>query len=261
MPREQDKGRFQPSLDALDRRDLPAAGLSAGLSGGVLHVVGTSSSSPIVIDVLASISRKGVSGIVVVEGVGTYKASLVKQVVVSEVTGEAVVVHRARRWNPAIQVLPPTSPPVVTNPPVTNPPVTNPPAVALSATEQAIVNLVNQVRQQNGLGALTVNAKLVQAAKIHANDMATLNIMAHDLPGAALPGLIDRARYVGYQYSSMGENIAYNFPDATSVMNAWMNSPGHRANILDPSYTEIGVGIALDSQGSPYYCQVFGSPA
>ena len=261
MPREQDKGRFQPSLDALDRRDLPAAGLSAGLSGGVLHVVGTSSSSPIVIDVLASISRKGVSGIVVVEGVGTYKASLVKQVVVSEVTGEAVVVHRARRWNPAIQVLAPTSPPVVTNPPVTNPPVTNPPAVALSATEQAIVNLVNQVRQQNGIGALTVNAKLVQAAKIHANDMATLNIMAHDLPGAALPSLIDRARYVGYQYSSMGENIAYNFPDATSVMNAWMNSPGHRANILDPSYTEIGVGIALDSQGSPYYCQVFGSPA
>ena len=143
----------------------------------------------------------------------------------------------------------------MTNPPANNPP----PTVTLPATQQAIVDLVNQARRQNGLSALKVNAKLVQAAQIHANDMASFNLMAHDLPGAALPGLADRARFVGYQYTSMGENIAYNFSDANSVMTAWMNSPGHRANILDPSFTEIGVGITLDSQGSPYYCQVFGS--
>ena len=263
MPCERKNGRYRPSLDVLDRRDLPAAGVTASLHGGVLSVSGTSATTPIVLDVFATPSRKGITGVIVVEGVGSYKAALVKQVVIHEVWGESVIIHRAKRWNPSIQVVTPVSPaapPVVTTPPVTAPPVTSPPSVTLSAAQQAIVGLVNQYRGQNGLVALKVNAKLVQAAQIHANDMAAMNLMAHDLPGAALPGLADRARFVGYQYSTMGENIAYNFPDAASVMNAWMNSPGHRANILDSSYTEIGVGIALDSQGSPYYCQVFGSP-
>lgn len=259
---EQSHGRFRPRLDVLDRRDLPATGVTAGLTAGVLNVVGNSSTAPVVVDIFAAFSRKSVTGLIVVEGVASFKASLVKQVVISEVSGESVVVHRSRQWNPVIRVLPPVNPvppPVVTQPPIGNPPGTNPPTVTVSATQQTIINLVNQARQQNGLRALTLNTKLLQAAQIHANDMASMNTMAHDLPGAALPGLIDRARYVGYQYSSMGENIAYNFPDATSVMAAWMNSPGHRANILDPSFKEIGVGIAFDSQGSPYYCQVFGS--
>jgi uncharacterized protein YkwD len=125
----------------------------------------------------------------------------------------------------------------------------------------AIVNAVNAQRVLNGLAPLTVNPKLVEAAQIHAHDMATLGIMAHDLPGAALPGLLDRANYVGYNFTTLGENIAFNYPDVASVMNGWMNSPGHRANILGADYTEIGVGIALDSAGEPYYCQVFGHPA
>jgi uncharacterized protein YkwD len=129
-----------------------------------------------------------------------------------------------------------------------------------SAAEQAIVNAVNAVRAQNGLAPLTVNSKLVEAAKIHAADMARLDQMAHTLPGVPLPGLADRANYVGYNYSLLGENIAYGYPDVASVMNGWMNSAGHRANILGAGYTDIGVGIAYDSQGVPYYCQVFGAP-
>ena len=90
--------------------------------------------------------------------------------------------------------------------------------------------------------------------------MAALDVMAHDLPGAALPGLADRAAYVHYNFSVLGENIAFNYPDTASVMTAWLNSAGHRANILGADYTEIGVGIAYDAAGMPYYCQDFGHP-
>ena len=130
-----------------------------------------------------------------------------------------------------------------------------------TASELAIVAAVNVARVQNGLAPLTLDPKLVEAATIHAHDMAALDIMAHDLPGAALPGLTDRLSYVGYNYRSAGENIAFNYPDVNSVMTGWMNSPEHRANILDASYTEIGVGIAYDASGRPYYCQDFGHSA
>jgi uncharacterized protein YkwD len=131
----------------------------------------------------------------------------------------------------------------------------------MSAQEQTIVDLVNQQRAQAGLAPLQVDSRLVEAAQIHSKDMATLGLMEHTLPGAALPALQDRAHYVGYNYSYLGENIAFNYPDDNSVMVAWMNSPGHRANILNPNYTQIGVGIAYDSLGEPYYTQEFGSPA
>jgi uncharacterized protein YkwD len=131
----------------------------------------------------------------------------------------------------------------------------------MSAQEQTIVDLVNQQRAQAGLAPLQVSPQLVEAAQIHSQDMATLGQMEHTLPGAALPTLQSRAQYVGYNYTYLGENIAFNYPDDNSVMTAWMNSPGHRANILDVNYTQIGVGIATDSLGEPYYTQEFGATA
>jgi len=119
---------------------------------------------------------------------------------------------------------------------------------------------VNQARAENGLAPLSVNVKLVQAARIQAQAMADLNTMSHELPQARYPTLTDRASAVGYDFSSLGENIAYGYPNPGSVMNGWMNSSGHRANILGGSYTEFGVGIAYTSSGTPYYCQVFGRP-
>jgi uncharacterized protein YkwD len=130
-----------------------------------------------------------------------------------------------------------------------------------TAQEQTIVDQVNQQRQQAGLAPLQVSAQLVEEAHIQSVDMATLGQMAHTLSGAALPTLESRAQYVGYNYAYLGENIAFNYPDDNSVMTAWMNSPDHRANILDPNYTQIGVGVAYDSQGEPYYTQEFGQPA
>jgi uncharacterized protein YkwD len=134
------------------------------------------------------------------------------------------------------------------------------PSSALSAFEQQIVDLTNAERLKAGLSPLTVSAKLLSAARLHAGNMAQLNIMSHELPvpGAETP--TDRAQRVGYSFAALGENIAYNYADATAVVAAWMNSPGHRANILNADYTEIGVGIGRNSLGEPYYSQEFGRP-
>lgn len=130
----------------------------------------------------------------------------------------------------------------------------------LSQIERDIFNLVNQERTSRGLSALSLNNKLIGAAQHHAGNMASMNRMAHDLPGADLPTLADRLRYYDYSYSWAGENIAYGFADAQDVMVAWMNSSGHRANILNPNFTEIGIGVRYASNGTPYYCQDFGRP-
>lgn len=144
--------------------------------------------------------------------------------------------------------------------PVATPLAPTPAPSGLSPIEQQIVDQTNQARVGNGLAPLRVNPQLVQAARIQAADMASTGVTAHDLPGTALPTLVDRARYVGYKYGWLGENIAYNYPDAYQVTTAWLASPGHRANILNGDFTEIGPGIAYNSRGEAYYCQTFGSP-
>jgi uncharacterized protein YkwD len=253
---------------------MMTAGVTATLHAGVLSVVGTSPSAPIVVDIQTALSHRKPVGAIFVEGVAAFKASQVRKITISEVVGESVTVNRSRKWNPVIHVAPPTSIVTASLPPPTLPPVisisptppantTTPPATGVageSAAELQIVAAVNVVRGMNGLAPLTLDAKLVQMAHIQANAMAQFQTMSHELPQAAQPTLLDRANFVGYQFFSLGENIAFNFPDTGSVMQAWMNSPGHRANILNPSYTQIGVGIAFDTNGDPYYSQEFGQP-
>ena len=130
-----------------------------------------------------------------------------------------------------------------------------------AAVEGQIVDLVNAQRVQAGLAPLTVSTQLGQMADIQAGNMARLDIMSHDLPGTATPGLADRASAVGYTYAALGENIAFNYAGATAVMDGWMASPEHRANILNPNYTQIGVSVATDATGQPYYAEEFGRPA
>jgi uncharacterized protein YkwD len=132
--------------------------------------------------------------------------------------------------------------------------------VSLADQVQQIVDLTNQMRAQNGLPPLTVDPRLAEMAQIHARDMAQFDVMAHTLPQAAQPDLQSRAAFVGYSFTALGENIAFDYPGPQAVVNGWMGSDGHRANILDPGYTQIGVGVALDGYGLPYYCQVFGQP-
>jgi uncharacterized protein YkwD len=157
----------------------------------------------------------------------------------------------------AIRITPPSRPPRLA---VT---LSVAPAVPANAPIiiQSIINLTNQARRANHAPALTENSSLTAAAMLHSQDMAAANTMAHTIPGVGLPALTDRAAAVHYSYAMLGENIAYNQPDAVSVVGSWMNSLPHRENMLNPSFTNIGVGLAWNQRGEPYYTMMLGRPA
>jgi len=129
-----------------------------------------------------------------------------------------------------------------------------------SATSQEVVEYTNQERSRAGLPSLRANARLMEAALIHANQMAEAQQSAHTIAGARYPTLESRLQAVGYQYLGAAENIAWNQRTAREVMASWMSSSGHRRNILDPSLTEMGAAVARSSRGEPYWVQVFGLP-
>lgn len=129
---------------------------------------------------------------------------------------------------------------------------------SITVLEREIWALTNYERERRGLSLLTYNSKLRAGAQHHARNMATYNTMAHVLPQADLKTPADRLAHYGYNWRAYAENVAWNYADAKAVMAAWMNSPGHRANILSTSVREIGVGVRAGSNG-PYYCQLFGS--
>lgn len=129
------------------------------------------------------------------------------------------------------------------------------------AVTQAIVDLTNFVRTENQLPPLSTNAALIEGAQLHSQDMARLNELQHDLPGVPLSSLTDRAAFVHYNYQLLGENIAYNQADPASVVASWMQSPPHRENMLNPSFTDIGVGLSWNRRGEPFYTMMLGQPA
>jgi len=123
-----------------------------------------------------------------------------------------------------------------------------------------IVKHTNEARGRNGLPPLSANSKLMEAARIHAQQMAKYQRDEHTINGAQYPTLVSRLQAVGYDYSNAAENIAWNQRDAQTAVNGWMNSTGHRANILNPNLTEIGAAMARSAKGEPYWIQVFGTP-
>lgn len=137
-------------------------------------------------------------------------------------------------------------------------PATAPASGRYGATESRIFDLINAERRHQGLPGLVYNEQLDQMAKIQAKNMAQFQKMAHVLPQANLPTLGDRARYVAYPFGRLAENVALGFPSAETVVQGWMESKGHRANILNSDVFETGIAIARSSAGGLYYCQVFG---
>lgn len=123
--------------------------------------------------------------------------------------------------------------------------------------EAAIVAGINRERRQAGLAPLAVEERLARAARLHAANMAARRELSHTLTGATTSTLVSRVTDVGYRYSSVAENIAYGPVSVDELVNGWMRSPGHRANILNAAYTETGVGVARSRDGVLYYCQVF----
>ncbi|MET9256426.1 CAP domain-containing protein [Streptomyces sp. NPDC003717] len=127
---------------------------------------------------------------------------------------------------------------------------------AAGGPEAQVLALVNQERSRAGCSPLTANGRLTTAADDYSDVMAASGVMSHTGPdGSTMAGRVEAA---GYQWSALGENIARGQADAASVMNSWMNSPGHRANILNCSFKELGVGVHM-GDGGPWWTQDFGT--
>jgi uncharacterized protein YkwD len=120
--------------------------------------------------------------------------------------------------------------------------------------EAAVADLVNRERGDAGCGSLERDSRLDTAARLHAEDMAANDYFSHDSQDGRSPS--DRAGAQGFE-GGVGENIAMGYPDAGAVMAGWMDSEGHRANILNCDYDVIGIGVA-DRDGTLYWVQNFG---
>jgi uncharacterized protein YkwD len=138
-------------------------------------------------------------------------------------------------------------------PPVTK---TTAPSTANLPAEAAVLVLVNTERAKAGCKAVTNDSRLAAAARKHSADMVARDYFSHTTPDGV--DFATRITEEGYRFSSAGENIAAGQRTPADVMNAWMNSPGHRANILNCGFKNLGVGIALDGN-RPTWTQDFGT--
>lgn len=149
---------------------------------------------------------------------------------------------------------------IVANPQLRNPDLIYPgdkiliPSVSASVREyeKEVVRLVNVERAKYGLGALTENWELSRIARYKSQDMHDVGYFSHTSPTYGSP--FTMIKNFGLTYRSAGENIAYGYRTPSDVVTGWMNSPGHRANILNSSFKQIGVGYVADGN---YWTQMF----
>ena len=123
---------------------------------------------------------------------------------------------------------------------------------SVAAYESEVIRLVNEIRRQNGLSALTANWELSRIARYKSQDMVDNRYFSHTSPTYGTPFQMIRA--FGLSYRTAGENIAYGQRTPQAVVDAWMNSSGHRANILNAAFTQIGVGYVSSGH---YWTQMF----
>ena len=130
----------------------------------------------------------------------------------------------------------------------------NIPTVSSSVTafESEVVRLVNAERAKQGLSPLTQDWQLSRVARYKSQDMRDLGYFSHTSPTYGSP--FQMMKSFGISYRTAGENIAKGYSTPEAVVKAWMNSPGHRANILNSSYTHIGVGYVVSGN---YWTQMF----
>lgn len=170
------------------------------------------------------------------------------------------VVKGDTMWKLAVKYQIGTSEIISANPQISNPDLIYPGQVltipqvdaSVLSFEQEVIRLVNEIRVQNGLKPLTENWELSRVARYKSQDMVDNRYFSHTSPTYGTPFQMIRA--FGLSYRSAGENIAYGQRTPQAVVNAWMNSSGHRANILNSSYTQIGVGYVSNGH---YWTQMF----
>lgn len=122
----------------------------------------------------------------------------------------------------------------------------------VSSYEKQVVELVNKERASKGLSPLTLNTELSRVARIKSEDMRDNGYFSHNSPTYGSP--FDMMKSFGISYRTAGENIAMGQQSPEAVVTAWMNSDGHRANILNANFTQIGVGYAANGN---YWTQMF----
>ena len=137
-----------------------------------------------------------------------------------------------------------------------------------TAVTAKVLALINAERAKQGCGPLQVDAKLSQAAARESHDMVTKHFFSHTEPDGTTPGA--RVKDTGYNYQMIGENIEVNTDAPQDAVTAWMNSPGHRANILTCAFRETGIAVAVQDDNIPvdgvphaykaYWTQVFAMP-
>lgn len=163
-------------------------------------------------------------------------------------------------WKLAVKYQVGTSEIISANPQIANPNLIYPGQILnipqLSDTvrsyESEVIRLVNEIRAENGLKALSVNWELSRVARYKSEDMSSGRYFSHTSPTYGTP--FQMMRSFGLSYRTAGENIAYGQRTPSAVVDAWMNSSGHRANILNASYTQIGVGYCASGN---YWTQMF----
>ena len=173
---------------------------------------------------------------------------------------EHVVSSGDTMWKLAVRYQVGTSEIIAANPQVKNPNLIYPGQVlyipltdeTVRAYETEVIRLVNEIRVENGLKALKENWELSRVARYKSQDMADQKYFSHTSPTYGTPFQMMKA--FGLSYRTAGENIAYGYRTPQAVVEGWMNSSGHRANILSGSYTQIGVGYV--AQGN-YWTQMF----
>lgn len=177
---------------------------------------------------------------------------------------EAALTHTVVRgdtmWKIASRYEVGTSEVIQANPQISNPDLIYPgqkltvPQLdsTVAAYEAEVVRLVNEIRQENGLKPLTADWELSRVARYKSQDMKDKGYFAHNSPTYGTPFQMIKA--FGLSFRTAGENIARGYATPQAVVNGWMNSSGHRANILNSAYTRIGVGYV--AQGN-YWTQMF----
>lgn len=126
---------------------------------------------------------------------------------------------------------------------------------SFSAYQKEVVDLVNIERAKAGLNPLTLDSSISNVATKKSQDMIDNNYFSHNSPTYGSP--FDMLKKFGISYKTAGENIAMGQKAPKEVVNAWMNSEGHRKNIMNPNFSKIGVGVAQKSGGSIYWTQIF----
>lgn len=150
---------------------------------------------------------------------------------------------------------------IAANPQIKNPALIYPgqkltiPTVTTAAQEDEVIRLVNVQRAQAGLQPLKKNWELCRVARYKSADMANKGYFSHTSPTYGTP--FQMMENFGLRFTAAGENIAYGQRTPAEVMKDWMNSPGHRSNIMSGAYTEIGVGLAKNKNGVCYWTQMF----